>query len=170
MSKSGELYLEPEEKTDEELAKAEARLKEFEEATADTHRMARLRKENSGHPLLVGLSLVGVGSVLLGVGGVISMIVIYASPDLQRTLAQMPLVNVAPLAAVGMALVGVVVWGILYGLAVTRGGSSPRLPKDLAQLNRLRSDVQRLRAAKKVARRLSETPAPTRRTEFPGSR
>lgn len=164
------MYFEAPEKTEQELVTAEARLREFEEATANTHRLARLRKESPAHPLLLGMSITAVGSALLLVAGLATIALTLLSVDFQRTVATMPLLNVLPPAFLVFALCGAMLWGAMLGLAVQRGASSPRLPKDQNKINQLRSDVQRLKAAQKVSKRLSETPAPNRRVGFPGSR
>lgn len=164
------MYFEAPEKTEQELETAEARLKDFEKATANTHRLARLRKESPTHPLLLGMTLTAAGSVLLLIVGLAMMALTLLSPDFQRSVAAMPLLNVLPPAFLVFSLCGGMVWGALLGLAIQRGGTSPRLPKDQNKLNQLRSDVQRLRAAQKVSKRLSATPAPNRRVGFPGSR
>lgn len=164
------MYFEPDEKTETDLAEAMKRLKEFEEKTAETHRMARLRHEDPRHPFLIGMAAVSVVSVLLAVVGTLVIGITIASPEFQRNFAQYPMLNVLPVAALGFAVCGGILYGVLYLMALQRGADSPRMPKDLAQMNRLRSDVMRLEAAKKVAKRLSETPAPNRRVGFPGSR
>ena len=69
------MYFEAPEKTEQELVAAQARLKEFEEATANTHRLARLRKENGAHPLLLGMSITAIGSVGLAVLGLASIVI-----------------------------------------------------------------------------------------------
>lgn len=164
------MYFEAPEKTEQELGAAQERLDAFEKATANTHRLARLRKESPAHPLLLGMSVTAVGSVLLLVLGLVMMALTLLSTDFQRTVAAMPLLNVLPPAFLVFALCGGMLWGALLGMAIQRGGTSPRLPKDQNKLNQLRSDVQRLQAAQKVSKRLSATPAPNRRVGFPGSR
>lgn len=164
------MYFEAPEKTEQELSTAQARLREFEEATANTHRLARLRKESPTHPLLLAMSITAVGSVGLVVAGLAMIALTMLSQDFRETVAHMPLLNVLPPAFLLFAVCGGILWGAMLGLAIQRGGDSPRLPKDQNKLNQLRSDVQRLQAAQKVAKRLSETPAPNRRERFPGSR
>jgi len=154
------LYVEDESKT--ALEDAQRRLQEFEKLADSRHRMARFRRESPRHPILLGMFLTAASSLLLVAAGVVLALAPLVSGDLARTFAQTPVLSVLPIAMVGFAMCSGVLWVALRFLASARAAKSPLLPKDLAEQNRLRSDVLRLKAQRDVNKRLSATPAPSR--------
>jgi hypothetical protein len=154
------LYVE--EDPDKALQEATERLKEFEAKAFAKHRMARFRRESPRHPILLGMVFSAFVSVLLVLAGVALAMAPMVSPDLARTFAEIPGMGVAPFGLVGLGFCGGLLWVGLRVLASARAANSPLLPRDLSEHNRLRSDVQRLKAARDVNKRLSATPAPSR--------
>ncbi|MEZ4322675.1 MAG: hypothetical protein R3F61_34730 [Myxococcota bacterium] len=149
------------------LSDAEHRLEEFERVAFTKNRMARFQRESPRHPILVGMFLSAVASVMMAVVGVLLAIAPLASRDLARTFAETPMMNVLPFGLLGLALCGAMLWVALRVLASARAANSPLLPRDQSEHNRLRSDVQRLKAARDVGKRLSATPPPSRvRSQF----
>lgn len=144
------------------LKDAKQRLEAFEATAFGQNKMARFRRESPRHPILLALWLVGAGTVVCGIAGVVLATAPLVSSDLARTFSAMPAVAGLPVALVALAVCGAISWAALYGLAVMRAANSPLLPRDLSEHNRLRSDVQRLQAQKEVAKRLTETPPPAR--------
>lgn len=151
-----------EEDGEKSLQDAEQRLAAFEAKASPLHRMARFRRESPRHPILLGMGLSALIALLCGVTGVMLAVAPILSADLARTFARTPLLTVAPLGLVGVAVVAVVAWVGLRVLASARAANSPLLPRDQSEQNRLRSEVQRLKAAREVSKRLSATPPPAR--------
>jgi hypothetical protein len=148
--------------TETALAEAKERLAAFEAKSFGENKMARFRKEAPRHPILIGLALVGMGTGVCAVFGVLLAAAPLVSADLARTFSSMPGLEVLPVALVALAVCGAITWAALYGLAVMRAAQSPLLPHAVSEHNRLRSDVQRLQAQKEVSKRLTETPPPAR--------
>lgn len=144
------------------LEEAKQRLEAFEKRVFTQNRMARLRRESPRHPWLLGMTvslLVACASILLGAGVAIVPMV---DTSLVRTFAQNPALNGLPYGLMLLGVCGIISWAGFRGLAVLRATDSPLLPHNAAELNRLRSDVQRMRAQIDVNERLTGTPAPSR--------
>ena len=154
------LYVE--EDPEKALVDASRRLEEFEQKAFGQNRMARFRRESPRHPILVGMVLTAFGSVLMVFAGVCLAAAPMISPDLARTFAAIPGMGIAPFGLIALGFCGALLWVGLRVLASARAASSPLLPRDLSEHNRLRSDVQRLKAARDVNKRLSATPPPSR--------
>ncbi|MCB9677107.1 MAG: hypothetical protein H6737_18465 [Alphaproteobacteria bacterium] len=159
------LYVE--DNTDKALEDAENRLSEFEKLAFAKNRMARFRRESPRHPILLGMFFSAVISALMAITGVTLAAAPLVSGDMARTYAANPVMAVLPMGLVGLGLAGALLWVALRVLASARAANSPLLPRDLSEHNRLRSDVQRLKAAREVSKRLSATPPPSRvRSQF----
>ncbi len=151
-----------EEDPEKALHDADRRLKEFEAKAFAANRMARFRRESPRHPILIGMVLTAFASVLLVLAGVVLATAPVISPDLARTFAGIPGMAILPFGLVALGFCAAILWVALRVLASARAANSPLLPRDLSEHNRLRSDVQRLKAARDVNKRLSATPPPSR--------
>ena len=149
--------------SEEALARAQEEMRSFEAARQGRDRLARLRESHPRHPVLLGMSVASLaaGSMfLLGLGALLAP---WVSNDAADWLLDNPAMQIFPPGLIVLALCAATLYGVLWALAVQLGGDAPLLRADLRELNRLRSEVQRLTVAKDVHKRLTNTPAPPRR-------
>ena len=128
--------------------------------------MARLRESSPNHPVLWGMSiaaLTAVVTLLFGTGLALAPLLNAEASLWFRTNTAM---QVFPVGLIVLSFCAGTLYAVLYALALQFGTEAPLLRADLKEMNRLRSEVQRLTVAKYVQKRLTNTPAPARNRSY----